>query len=208
MARLESPIVDAEDRLLFERARSGDGEALGALLARHLPGLRAYVSQRLGPLVRAREDTGDVVQSVCRELLQGLAGFEYQGEAAFRSWLCTAAVRKIVEKHARYGAQRRDARRDLAPDPARSDPLATLADGTTPSERAIAAEELERLERAFRELSAEHREVILLARVADLSHAEIARRLGKSEGAARTLLHRALAKLASRVELEQPESPA
>jgi RNA polymerase sigma-70 factor (ECF subfamily) len=193
--------VDPEARKLFERARAGDREALGAVLAEHLPGLRAYVSQRLGNLVRAREDTADVVQSVCRELLLGLDGFEYRGEGAFRSWLYTTAVRKIVEKHARYGAQKRDGQRDFAPE---DELFAHLAD-TTPSQRAIASEELERIEHAFRALPDEYREVILMARVTGLSRAEIGRQIGRSEGAVRTLLHRALARLAS--ELETGSAP-
>ena len=54
----------------------------------------------------------------------------------------------------------------------------------------------ERLQRAFSTLPDEYREVITLARVVGLPHAEIAVKLGKSEGAVRILLHRALARLA------------
>ena len=49
----------------------GDGPdeaSVEELLARHLPGLRAYVRLRAGPLVRAREAESDVVQSACQAL--------------------------------------------------------------------------------------------------------------------------------------------
>jgi RNA polymerase sigma-70 factor (ECF subfamily) len=66
---------------------------------------------------------------------------------------------------------------------------------STPSGAAIAREEVERIEAAFEDLSEEHREVITLAHVVGLSRAEIAERMGRSEGAVRVLLHRALAKV-------------
>ena len=60
----------------------------------------------------------------------------------------------------------------------------------------MAREELERIESAFDRLPEEYREVITLARIAGLSRAEIAERMGRREGAVRTLLSRALARLA------------
>jgi RNA polymerase sigma factor (sigma-70 family) len=61
-------------------------------------------------------------------------------------------------------------------------------------------EEIEHVERAFDRLEEEQREVITLAHVAGLTRAEIAERLGKSEGAVRTMLSRALADLADEVK--------
>ena len=61
-------------------------------------------------------------------------------------------------------------------------------------------EELEHLASAFAALPPDWREVILLARVRGLSHAEIARTLGRTESATRTLLSRALARLATELE--------
>ena len=60
---------------------------------------------------------------------------------------------------------------------------------------AIADEDMERLRDAFTELSDDHRQVITLARVVGMSHAEIADEMGRSEGAVRVLLHRALVRL-------------
>ena len=56
-------------------------------------------------------------------------------------------------------------------------------------------EQIERIESAFDKLTAEQREVVTLAKIAGLSHNEIAGQLGKSEVAVRTTLHRALAKV-------------
>ena len=92
-----------------------DGERRGdleALLVEHLPYLRAYVRLRSNRAIRARESGTDLVQSVCREVLQGSSGFEYRGDGAFRRWLCTAALRKIVERDRAMKTQKRDVRRE------------------------------------------------------------------------------------------------
>jgi type IV pilus assembly protein PilW len=66
----------------------------------------------------------------------------------------------------------------------------------TPSGVLQAREEVERIEAAFDALPDDYREVITLSRIVGLSHAEIAERSGRSEGATRTLLYRALGRLA------------
>jgi len=63
-----------------------------------------------------------------------------------------------------------------------------------------------------RELAISGREVIVLVKLSGLSHAEAARRLGRTEGSTRVLLSRALARLATRLEegalSEPPRRPA
>jgi RNA polymerase sigma-70 factor (ECF subfamily) len=60
----------------------------------------------------------------------------------------------------------------------------------------MAREELATLERALAELPEDYRQVILLTRVMNLGHATVAEQMGRSETATRSLLHRALARLA------------
>ena len=93
-------MTEADD--LMRKATSGDGAAMDRLLERHLPALRAFVRLRAGPAVAEHESNSDLVQSVCREVLEGAGAFEYRGEAAFKSWLFTTALRKIVEKDRYY----------------------------------------------------------------------------------------------------------
>lgn len=195
------------DPALYERAHGGDSAAMAELLQRHLPGLRAYVRLRAGPLVRRHERTSDLVQSVCVELLAGLDHFEYRGEAAFRHWLYTAALRKVMAKDAYWRAEKREAARQGAPADSGAAEALLLAQYrrlSSPSQNALARDELERIEAAFELLSEEHREVILLARVAGLDRKQIGETMGKSEGAVRVLLHRALARLAGLLDAASP----
>ena len=57
---------------LISHATRGDEGAMEALVARQLPSLHAWVRLNMGGHLRAREETVDVVQSACREVLVDL----------------------------------------------------------------------------------------------------------------------------------------
>lgn len=191
--------MDDPSRKLVERASDGDGLAADALLERFLPELRAFVARRAGPGLERRESTSDLVQSTCREVLQHLPRFRYDGEDGFRRWLFKTALRKIQDRHRYWQAERRRAERETTAEPlspSRSRGREGPRTSATPSRAAAASEELERVARALAELPESYREVIRLHQVEGLSHQEIAGRLGTSEAYARTLLSRGLARLA------------
>lgn len=171
-------------------ASRGDPAAIEEVLRAYLPRLQRFVHLRLGPQLRAREDTLDIVQSTVRELLEQSA-FEWRGEVEFRAWLFQAALHKILEKGRFHAAQKRAAAAE-ATDTAAFDAVQNLV---SPSRVAMAREEVARLEAAFDRLTEPQREVLALARIAGLPHAVIAERLGKSEVAVRQLLVRAMAAL-------------
>jgi RNA polymerase sigma-70 factor (ECF subfamily) len=191
-----------ESTHLAEQAAAGDAAAMQALLEMHLDGLRAFVRLRTGPELRQRESSSDLVQSVCREILEQAHRFQYPSESAFRRWLYTTALRKISDRAEHWRAQRRDAGREQQ-FPSQGGDAALMRryeSFSSPSQHAMLREEVERVERAFERLSEEQREVISLAHVAGLSRAEIAEQMGRSEGAVRVLLHRSLARLAEVLE--------
>lgn len=180
-------------------------------LEQHLPSLCAFVRLRLGKRVAAMESVSDLVQSVCREVLVAKDRIEYQGEAAFRGWLFTAALRKIVAKDRYWSADKRDADRLRAATPATSDAeqrslLDVYATFATPTRELAAREQQAAIEAAFATLSEPHREIISLAKIADLPHEEIARQLGITVEASRQLLRRALLRLAAALESRQQGS--
>lgn len=188
-----SPTEPGDPAQLYERAAGGDGAAFDALLERYLPQLHAFVHVRLGPALRGRETSMDVVQSVCRQLLAARERFAFQGEDRFRGWLFTAALNKIRDKGRfhRLGVG--------AAAPARHAPAApsvAAAYFLTPSREVAGKETGQALEDALAALSEEHREVITLARIAGLPHRVIAELMDRSDEAVRQLLGRALVRLA------------
>lgn len=184
----------------LSRAHDGDRAAVEALLVEFLPGLRAWLAHHAGAAVAAKETPDDLVQSVCREVLERLEGdrIEYRGEAQFRQWLYQAAAHKLQNRRRHLHAERRDVRREVVASGTWEDHLARLS---TPSAHAMRREDLACLESALAALGDEQREIIRLARLEGLSHAEIGSRLGVSESHSRVLLARAMARLGRLAQL-------
>lgn len=187
--------VGPDSQYLVAAVHRGDAEALDALLRRHLPDLIVFVRAKSGPRLRAQESCSDLVQTVCREALQSVAHYEWRGEGSFRRWLFTLAMNKLRNRADYHAAERRDAARVVAG----TDAVAATPGGFGPSQHAIAGEVNAKFEQALDHLDEDQREVILMARVIGMSHAEIAAELGIAEGAVRTRLSRALARLATRM---------
>ncbi|MBI3817071.1 MAG: sigma-70 family RNA polymerase sigma factor [Planctomycetes bacterium] len=199
---------------LVESAVHGDPAALDVLLDRYLPGLEAFIRLRSGRLLLMKESSADLVQSVCREVLSDLKTVKYENEAHFKHWLYMAALRKIANRYEYYRAEKRDVgkearisdRTNASRESKETQLLNAYRSVCTPSAQLMVREELARVEGAFEKLPEDYREVILLSRVIGLPHAEIAKKMERNEGAVRTLLSRALAKLSAILDDESQES--
>ena len=142
----------AEDtKSLVAAAARQDRGAIQQLLVRHLPGLEAFVRLRMGPGLRRKATPPDLVQSVCREVLEDLTAFEFRGEAPFRHWLFTRAENKLKEKHRYHGAEMRSSAREQAM-PDGSSFLPAYQTLCTPSREVEVKEAVARIEAAFDQL--------------------------------------------------------
>jgi RNA polymerase sigma-70 factor (ECF subfamily) len=181
---------------LLAGATRGEEAAVAELLHRHLPGLSGFLRLRAGRLLLEKESCSDLAQSVCRDVLQNAGQFRFDGEAGFRKWLYTTALRKIADRYEYYLAAKRNAgREEDAASSREAETLHAYAGFYSPSQQAAAREEVSRVESAFARLADDQQEVILMAKMMGLSRAEIAAELGKSEGAVRMLLSRSMARL-------------
>jgi RNA polymerase sigma-70 factor (ECF subfamily) len=174
-----------------------DGQAqLGRLLEEHMPALRAYVSGRADRLVLSRESRSDIVQSVCREVVEHSRRYEHRDDTSFRHWLFHTAERKIIDRYRYWTAGKRDALRDVR---------ATFdgpAQAPSPSQDAAVAEQVGRLQAALARLPEASRDVIRLARLEGRPLREVADRMGRSEDAVRNLLFRAVGLLSDALACE------
>ncbi|MCB9918295.1 MAG: sigma-70 family RNA polymerase sigma factor [Planctomycetes bacterium] len=198
-----SRIPDTAD--LISQTRSGDERACEALLVRYLPELHAFIRLRMGPRLLARETSEDLVQSVCREVLDDLGDFHYEHERGFKSWLFIQALRKVQDRAKYHSRQKRDVGREVAIDEAQL--LSGYASFLTPSRVVSQREDIERLERAFDKLPEDYRDVITWSKLLGLTHAEIGERMGRTETAVRALLYRALVRLGFLLDADQPQDP-
>ena len=184
---------------LVARAKQSDRDAKEQLLVRHLPNLEAFVRLRMGPALRGLMTAPDLVQSVCREALEDLSDFEFRGEAPFRHWLYVRAENKLREKNRFHRAEKRDLQKQQAM-PDATTALSAYQSLVTPSKDVEVKEQMRRVEAAFDQLPPDYRDAITLHKLCGLSHAEIAERMQKSEGAVRNLVYRGISRLALLVD--------
>jgi RNA polymerase sigma-70 factor (ECF subfamily) len=186
---------------LLARHRAGDPEALNVLYARYLDRLHAVVRFRLGPRLRAKIESMDVVQEAFLASLRRVERFEHRTEGAFFHWLCGVAENRIRDQADRFAARRRDAARERPLEvrrPSRDSvlgPVREIAGTGTPSREAVREEDLARLERAIDDLPETQREALLMVRYEGLSLPEAGERLDRSADAVRMLVARAIVAL-------------
>ena len=180
---------------LVKAALAGDQQALAQLLQQCLPLIQGCVDREMGQQLRQQESRADVVQSVCREVLEDFRRhvFEFRGEAEFREWLKQATLHKVQGRARWFSAQKRDAERAV---PLDTSITPQLADSRTPSRAAADHEEIVRFRQAMQRLDDTSRQVVELAWFQQLAHREVAERLGITEAHSRVLLSRALARIA------------
>jgi len=184
-------------------ARRGEPKALDSLFARNLPPLVAFIRARSGKAIAARESAVDIAQSVFREVLADAERIELLGEGAFRNWLFMKATRKVLDRAKFHGRDRRDFAKEVAiPEagPAADALLACYASIASPSQHAVAKEELSRFEAAVQQLPENQRDAVTMSRLMGLDYAQIAEQMGSTESAVRGLVARGLAALSMQLD--------
>jgi RNA polymerase sigma-70 factor, ECF subfamily len=186
---------------LVRVARDGDGEALGQLLARFSNYLSLLARVQVGRRLQGKIDPADLVQETYLEAHRHFAQFRGQSEPEVAAWLRQILAGVLGNQLRRYlGTQGRDIRleRELAGELDQSSQALQLglADpGPTPSNLAVGRERAVLLADALGRLPEDYREVIVLRNLEDLSFADVAKRMRRSEDAVQKLWVRALARL-------------
>ena len=163
---------EPEERLLIEAAKL-DPRRFADLYELNFERIYAYITTR----VRDRAEAQDIASEVFGHALENLARFEYRG-VPFAAWLYRIASNAIVERARR-------AARELI-----SDPPETAVDPQV--------EDGERRARVFAligDLPEDQAKVLLLRFVEEKSVRDVAKEIGRSEGAVKQLQFRALQNL-------------
>jgi RNA polymerase sigma-70 factor (ECF subfamily) len=188
---------------LIERARAGDRAALSALLAQHRDRLRRMVEMRLDTRLQARLDASDVVQDALLEVAQRLEEYLREPKLPWFLWLRLVVGERLMKLHRHHlGAQMRDAGREVALyrgalPAASSAALAAQLLGryTSPTQAAVRAERILRVQEALNALDPMDREILSLRHFEELTASESAQVLGIEESAAAKRYFRALKRL-------------
>jgi RNA polymerase sigma-70 factor (ECF subfamily) len=184
----------ANDELLI-RARTGDAEAFGRLLAPEEARLFRQALALCGEIPVAE----DLVVETMVGAWQGLSRFD--GGCRLSTWLYAILLHRF-QKHVRRLRSRLPSAASLVHGgevrpPGQGEPeLERVVDpGATGAEAALQAETAARLRAAVAELPEEHRSVLLLRFFEEASLEEIASALGIPVGTVKSRLHHGLEKL-------------
>ena len=182
----EEPLAPEDTIVLLGLAKSGDEAALNRLVARCLPPLRRWARSRLPLAHRSVHETADLVQEAVIAALGRLPAFESRHQGALQAYLRQAVKHRIYDLNRQlFRRPRQTALRD------------DLADErTSPLDRLIGAEQVERYEEALSQLRPEDREAIIGRIEMGYSYDDLAVVLDKpSAEAARLAVTRAMARL-------------
>lgn len=174
---------------LLRCIQRGEEAAWERLYLRYRDRLLFAIRCQLGPHLRSRLESEDVLQSVVRGALLDLRDFVPHDEGALRRYLHTCVRNKIRKKAAFHGAQRRSGALPL------SESLAANLAQDDGGLRYRDAERYEALEAAMQRLPDEMRQVVLGRVVDGRTNAELGAALGRSEEATKKLYQRAVARL-------------
>ena len=167
-------------RGLVERAQEGQRDALEELYLLHFDRIYSYLHMSVGN----RHDAEDLTTQTFLKMLEAIGRFRWQS-APFSAWLFRIAHNLAMDH---FRASRRTQPEEEVPEP----PGAEEASAEDQAMQSIGRQSmLELIER----LSPEQQQVLTLKFVFNFPNAEVATILGKTEGAIKSLQHRALVSL-------------
>jgi len=166
--------VQNEESLVL-RAQQHDQEAFAQLYEEYFDKIYRYVTLKIGDEMEAE----DVTQQVFLNTLHSISSFKWKG-IPFSAWLFRIAHNQVVD----YLRKKKHAVVPL-------DESLPSSDGN-PQQVVERELDIERLLLATKKLTEAQREVISLRFTSELPIAEVAKIMGKSEGAVKALQHSAI----------------
>ena len=170
---------------LVSKARNGDGRALDALVERHAPRVNRLSVQIMGDLEEARDAAQESLVKLCTRLRQ------FRGESQFGTWLHRLVVNTCRDRLARQRIRQTE--------PLQLDDEAA-GEESDPSRAAMLGDARRELAAALARLSPNQRLAVVLRDVFGMTYEEISRAALMPVGTAKCYVHRARARLRTRLE--------
>jgi RNA polymerase sigma-70 factor, ECF subfamily len=174
----------AQARKLVERAQRGDRRALEELYLMHFDRIYSYLHMSVGN----RHDAEDLTNQTFVKMLEAIERFEWR-KVPLSAWLFRIAHNLAMDH---FRAHRRWQPEEEPPEPEH------LAEDSA-EDAALHAIGERSMFAMIESLSIDQQQVLTLKFVFSFSNAEVATILGKTEGAVKSLQHRALASLQRQV---------
>jgi RNA polymerase sigma-70 factor (ECF subfamily) len=180
---IEDNIQELDDARLIERAKLGEVEAFGCLYERYLESIYRYIRTRV-----AEDRTAeDLTETVFLRSFESLSRYKDKG-LRFSAFLYQVARNLLVDHYRQEEEELPIENADqISISPARID------------DTIVHQDQVDSLRESLEALPEEYREIIRLRVLLELSTKECAQWMGRSEGAVRVLLHRAIKSLKRQV---------
>jgi RNA polymerase sigma-70 factor, ECF subfamily len=177
-------------RELVARGQQGDRDALEELYLIHFDRIYSYLHVSVGN----RHDAEDLTTQTFLKMLEKIGSFRWQS-APFSAWLFRIAHNLAMDH---FRARRRWQPEEEVPEPVGdAEPSAEL--------KAMQTIGRESMLKLIDRLSPEQQQVLTLKFVFNLPNAEVAAILDKTEGAIKSLQHRALVSLQKQIAREETQ---
>ena len=172
-----------KEKTVAQRLKKRDPEAWAKVYEEYFPRIYRYIAVRVSDRVEAE----DLTEQVFLSALEACQSFKWRG-APVSSWLFRIARNRVID-HIRTDKSKRTL------------PLyeSVVSDTVDPETAAEINSDVRQLIQAVGQLTQAQRDVIELRFVGGLSNAEVAKILGKSQGAVKVMQHSALASLRKRL---------
>jgi RNA polymerase sigma-70 factor (ECF subfamily) len=180
-------------RGLVDRAQKGDRDALEELYLIHFDRIYSYLHVSVGN----RHDAEDLTTQTFLKMLESIGKFRWQS-APFSAWLFRIAHNLAMDH---FRATKRWQPEEEVPEPEPDEATSAEAGALESIGRKSMLELID-------DLSPEQQQVLTLKFLFNFGNAEAATILGKSEGAIKSLQHRALASLQKQIQKREKESAA
>ncbi|TWT47288.1 sigma-70 family RNA polymerase sigma factor [Botrimarina hoheduenensis] len=205
------PRSDDTEKLL-NNVRGGDPDARNRLFDRHREAIRRMIDLRMDRVLERRVDASDIVQDVLIEANRRLTDYLKNPVMPFHLWLRQMAKDRLIDAHRRHRvAARRSMDREQPLNAASKDEQSAIDLAVQLSDRELtpaAAATWRELQRRFQEacdqLDPQDQEIIVMRHFERLSNTEVAVALNLSAQAASMRHLRAMRRLRTFLEDEQP----
>jgi RNA polymerase sigma-70 factor (ECF subfamily) len=179
-------------RELVARGQQGDRDALEELYLIHFDRIYSYLHVSVGN----RHDAEDLTTQTFLKMLEKIGSFKWQS-APFSAWLFRIAHNLAMDH---FRARRRWQPEEEVPEP---------VGDAEPSAELVAMQTIgrESMLKLIERLSPEQQQVLTLKFVFNLPNAEVAAILDKTEGAIKSLQHRALVSLQKQIARQETQQP-
>lgn len=180
-----NPQRDEEDRKVLSRCRQGDTESFARIIEAYKTPLYHLIFKWVGH----KEGSEELLQDVFLKAFRQLKNF--RGESKFSTWLFQIAINRCRD-YFRSPRTRRE--EELNPDLPLADPK------PREDEMLNTQEEVSQLRRGLEALPPIYREALSLRYLSEMSHEEIAQRLGEKLSNVKMRVARGLMKLRKKLE--------